>query len=31
LPHLGVLPGGSAVIRTASANSPIFSPQPIVQ
>lgn len=31
LPHLGVLPGGSAVIRTAAANSPISSPQPIVQ
>lgn len=31
LPHLGVLPGGSTVIRTAAANSPIPSPQPIVQ
>ena len=31
LPHLGVLPGGSPIIRTAAATSPISSPQPLVQ
>ncbi|MDH4192757.1 MAG: penicillin-binding protein 2 [Nitrospirota bacterium] len=31
LPHLGVLPGGSPIIRTAAATQPISSPQPLVQ
>jgi cell division protein FtsI/penicillin-binding protein 2 len=31
LPHLGVLPGGSPIIRTAAATSAIFLPQPLVQ
>jgi len=31
LPHLGVLPSGSPIIRTAAATQPISSPQPLVQ
>ena len=31
LPHLGVLPGGSPIIRTAAATQPVSSPQPLVQ
>jgi cell division protein FtsI (penicillin-binding protein 3) len=31
LPHLGVLPGGSPIIRTAAATAPLTSPQPLVQ
>jgi len=31
LPHLGVLPGGSPIIRTAAATAPISPPQRLVQ